>query len=200
MAYSESKSKNGKETSSDQELLVQLDEWIRADIEHPTWVSWRENALKCFRYKENDQWTKKELAELEERGQPPTINNQISVTINRLVGQFVKIKTRIGYRGRNQPQDQSVAEALTDTFLYIRQANALEFEEVEMADNGFTGGFGVLETYVEFDDIGQPEIKVRSEDPFSIFPDGWSRRYDWNEDATRISRAKWMDAKDAQAM
>ena len=199
MAYSESKSKNGKETSTDRELLVQLDEWIRADIEHPTWVSWRENALKCFRYKENDQWTKEELKELATRGQPPTVNNQISVTINRLVGQFVKIKTRIGYRGRNQPQDQSVAEALTDTFLYIRQANALEFEEVEMADNGFTGGFGVLETYVEFDDIGQPEIKVRSEDPFSIFPDGWSRRYDWNEDATRISRAKWMDVKDAQA-
>ena len=199
MAYSESKSKNGKETSSDQELLVQLDEWIRADIEHPTWVSWRENALKCFRYKENDQWTKEELKELATRGQPPTVNNQISVTINRLVGQFVKIKTRIGYRGRNQPQDQSVAEALTDTFLYIRQANALEFEEVEMADNGFTGGFGVLETYVEFDDIGQPEIKIRSEDPFSIFPDGWSRRYDWNEDAQRVSRAKWMDVKDAQA-
>lgn len=200
MAYSESKSKNGKETLSDRELLVQLDEWIRTDLDHPTWVSWRENALKCFQYKENDQWTKEELAGLEKRGQPPTVNNQISVTINRLVGQFVKIKTRIGYRGRNYPHDEAVAEALTDTFLYIRQANGLEFEEVEMADNGFTGGFGVLETYVEFDNAGLPEIKVRSEDPFTIFPDAWSRRYDWNQDAQRVSRAKWMDVGDAQKM
>lgn len=200
MAYSESKSKNGKEAQSERELLVELDEWVRADIEHPTWVSWRENALKCFQYEENDQWTKIELAELEKRGQPPTVNNQISVTINRLVGQFVKIKTRVGYRGRNAPEDQELADALTDTLLYIRQSNSLEFEEVEMAHNGFTGGFGCLETYVEFDDVGQPEIRVRSEDPFTIFPDSWSRRYDWNQDATRISRAKWMDAKDAQAM
>lgn len=203
MAYSNSKSKNGNENLKgknleDRELLVELDQWIRTDLDHPTWVSWRDNAVKCFKYKENDQWTTEELAELAKRGQPPTVNNQISVTINRLVGQFVKIKTRIGYRGRNYPNDEAVAEALTDTFLYIRQANSLEFEEVEMADNGFTGGFGVLETYVEFDNAGLPEIKIRSEDPFCIFPDAWSRRYDWNQDAQRVSRAKWMDVKDAQ--
>jgi hypothetical protein len=36
----------------------------------------------------------------------------------------------------------------------------------------------------------QPEIKITSEDPFDIFPDPYSRRYDWNEDAKFVCRVK----------
>ena len=184
----------------DQDTLALLDRHFSAAIDHPTWVSWRKNAETCFKYKEGDQWTSSEKAELEKRGQPETVNNQISVTVNRMVGQFVKQKSRIGYRGRNTPQDDPVANTLSDLFLFIRQNNALEFEEREMAEDGFTGGFGVLETYIDFNDMLEPEIKIRAESPFNLFPDPYSRRYDWNEDASYILRAKWLDLDEAKAL
>lgn len=194
MAYSDPKNLSTKDRT---ELLTKLDNYFRSALDHPTWVSWRKNALKCFQYKEGDQWTKEELAILKERKQPPTVNNQISVTIERMVGQFVKQKVRIAYRGRNDPQDKPVAEALSDTLLFIRQNNSLEFEEREMADDGFTAGFGVLETEVTFDDTFQPQIIICHRNPFEIYPDPYSRRYDWNEDANFICDAKWTDLDEA---
>ena len=46
----------------------------------------------------------------------------------------------------------------------------------------------------------EPEIKVRAESPFNVFPDPFSRRYDWNEDASYILRAKWLDLDEAKAL
>jgi hypothetical protein len=198
LAYSNS---NGSKSLEDkQKILEKVNDHFEAALDHPTWVNWRENAIKCFKYKEGDQWTSAEKTELENRHQPATVNNQVNVTINRMVGQFVKQKTRIAFRGRNSPEDDPTAQVLSDLFLYIRQNNALEFEERDLAEDGFTGGFGCLEAYVSFDDLLQPEIKMREEDPFNIFPDPNSRRYDWNEDATFICRAKWVDLDEAQEL
>ena len=185
--------------TKEKKLLEDFDKKFRAAVDHPTWVAWRKNAIECFKYKEGDQWTPDELKELKTRGQPPTVNNQISVTVERMVGQFVKQKTRIAYRGRN-PQDEPLAASLSDTLLFVRQNNQLEFEERDMADDGFTSGFGALETYPSFDDTYQPEIKIRFVSPFELFPDPFSRRYDWNEDATYICRAKWVSLEEAVAL
>ena len=108
------------QNKSDSEVVHKLDEMFVSAIDHPTWVSWRENAVKCFKYKEGDQWTSKEKAVLAARNQPDTVNNQVKVTVDRLVGQFVTQRTRTGYRGRN-PQDQSGADSLNDIFLFIKQ-------------------------------------------------------------------------------
>ncbi|HXV84422.1 MAG TPA: hypothetical protein VEG60_31625 [Candidatus Binatia bacterium] len=78
--------------------------------------------------------------------------------------------------------------------LFIRQINGLEFEERDQVDEGFTGGFGVLECGVTWDYTFQPEIKITNEDPFDIFPDPYSRRYGWNEDAKFVCRVKSLRA------
>jgi len=183
---------------ADKKLLEKLDKWFRYAVDHPSWKLAKEKMIKCFQYREGDQWTPKELAELDDRRQPPTVNNQIAVTINKLIGDLTDRKSRTGFKGRNEPVDAEVANTLTDIFLYIRQANQLEFEEVEMADDGFTSGFGVMEVYVTFDDLYHPEIKVRQEDSLIVFPDPDSRRYDWNDDARFIFRAKWFDADELE--
>lgn len=188
-----------KTTKADKETLVKLDNYFSAALDHPTWKNWRTNSEKCHKYKEGEQWTSKETAELDDRGQPVTVNNQIKITIDRMVGQFVKQRTRIGYRGRN-PQDEPIANTLSDLLLFIKQQNNLEFEERDMAEDGFTGGFGVLEVYTTFNDLLQPEIKIRAEDCFNVFPDPHSKRYDWNEDANFICRAKWLDLDEAKEL
>jgi len=182
----------------DKKLLEKLDKWFKYSVDHPSWKRAKENMLKCFQYREGDQWTPSELATMDDRSQPPTVNNQIAVTINKLIGDLTDRKARTGFKGRNEPADAEIAAALTDIFLYIRQSNDLEFEEVDMADDGFTSGFGVMEVYVTFDDLFQPTIKVRQEDSLIVFPDPDSRRYDWNDDARFIFRAKWFDADELE--
>jgi len=187
-------------TKSKRDILVKLDEFFTSALDHPTWVDWRKHAEQTYAYKEGDQWTAAEKEALKERNQPATVNNQVNVTINRLVGQFVKQRTRIGYRGRNGEVDDPVANTLSDTYLFIKQNNALEFEERDVADDGFTSGFGCFHTDVTFDDLFNPEIRVRHVDPLDIYPDPYSRRYDWNQDAKFICWAKWVDPDEAKEL
>jgi hypothetical protein len=178
---------------TDSEVLDKCQKWWEYAVSHPSWIEAKQLHLKCFQYREGEQYTAKEKATLEERGQPDTVNNKVAVTINKLMGDFVERKYRIGWRGRNEAADAPLAKLLTDIFRYIRTSNALQFEETDLADDGFTCGFGVMEVFVEFDDLNQPEIKVRSEDSLCVFPDPDWRRYDWNQDARFVARARWFD-------
>jgi hypothetical protein len=201
MAYEDTStdvaSKSSDSISDDGKLYKKLNDFWTYSLDHPTWIDYRKDAVKCNEYNEGKQWTDEELQTLEDRHQPPTVSNLVSVTVNKLVGELVDQRVRIGFRGRNAEPDGASAQLLSDLFLHIRQANDLEFEEREMAKDGFVSGFGVIEAYPTFDDLYQPEIKVRSEDSLSVFPDPDGRRYDWNEDCKFVSRARWMDAEEA---
>lgn len=183
-----------------EEILKKLEGFWESALNHPTAVSRIANAIKCIKYKEGDQWTAEELKTLEERKQPATVNNQISVTVNHMLGQFIKVKTRTKLRGRNSPNDDNVASVLSSALLYIRQNNDEEFEEREVAEDAFTTGFGCFEVDVTFDDLANPEIRVRHVDGLEIAPDPYSRRYDWNEDARFICRHKWVNVEIAEEM
>jgi len=194
--YKEFTSENDLSDTEQFALVTKLDKMFSYALNHQSWIKGREKMVKCFEYREGDQWTAAELAELEERGQPDTVNNQIAVVVNKLVGDVVNQRVRIGYRGRNQKIDEEEANLLSDIFLFIRQSNSLEFEERDMADDGFTCGMGVLDVDVTFDDLAQPFIKIRHEDPLVIFPDPDARTYDWNEDGKFVARANWQKLED----
>ena len=196
-SYKEFSAEKDLSVEEQSKLVTKLDNMFTYAADHPNWIRGRNNMIKCFQYREGEQWTAEELKELEDRHQPDTVNNQIAVVVNKLVGDLVSQRFRVGYVGRNAPVDEEVAKLLSDIFLYVRQSNDLEFEERDMAEDGFTCGFGVLDVYVTFDDLMQPEIKVRHEDPLIVFPDPDSRRYDWNEDARFVARARWWDIDEA---
>ena len=178
-------------------LVDKLDKMFSYAADNPSWIRGRNSMIKCFQYREGEQWTAEEKAELEKRHQPDTVNNQISVVVNRLVGDLVNQKFRVGFVGRNQEPDEKLGNVLSNLLMHIRQSNDLEFEERDMAEDGFTCGMGVLDMSISFDDMDQPEIKVRNEDPLIVFPDPDSRRYDWNEDARFVARAKWWSIDEA---
>ena len=185
--------KKKSDAASDQEILKKLQKYADYAFDHKPWIDAKERMITCHQYREGDQWTPEELKVLKERGQPIIVNNQVAFTVNKLVGDVVSNKFRIGYKPRVGNVDEEVAELFSDLNLYIRQRNQLEFEEIEMADDGFCGGFGAMEVYVEFDDLNQPEIIVCKEDSLCVFPDPDHRSYDWNKDAKFIIRAKWFD-------
>lgn len=188
-------------SSKEDTLVKKLEDLFQSAVSHPSWKEWRsEIAPKCFAYREGNQWTKAERATLKKRHQPEITNNQVSVTINRLIGQFVKQKVRIKWQGRNPKNDDLGAAALSDIMLFIRQVNGLEFEERDQVEDGFTSGFGVLECGVTWNDAYEPEITVTNEDCLDVFPDPTSRRYDWNEDANFICRVKLTHLDEAKEL
>lgn len=190
-----------RSTKEERTTLQKVEDYFTSVIDDPSHVEWRDEiALPCFKYKEGDQWPDSEKAELKRRNQPETVNNQVNVTINRLVGQFVKSRTKTQFKPRNANVDQGIADVLNDLYLYIAQSNELEFEERDMLEEGVTSGVGWLEIFVEHDEAFQPEIKIRAVDNFEVFLDPTSRRYDPNDDATFICRAKWMDTEEAARM
>lgn len=194
--YAEFTSEKDLSDDEQQKLVTKLDKLFSYSLNHPTWKVGRDRMIKCFKYREGEQWTPDEIKELQDRHQPDTVNNQIAVVVNKLVGDVVNQRVRIGYRGRVTKVDQEEADLLSDIFLHIRQSNDLEFEERDMADDGFTAGMGALNVDVTFDDLAQPEIKVRHEDPLIVFPDPDGRTYDWNEDGKFICRANWWKTDD----
>jgi hypothetical protein len=83
--------------------------------------------------------------------------------------------------------DVQTADTASDLFRWVDQTNGAEFEETDQIKDGFIGGFGVLEACSYTTPSGEPTVTLRDENPFYIFPDPHSRRYDWNEDAKFVA-------------
>lgn len=181
------------------EVLTKLNNFFHTSLNHTTTKTWLVNAQKDFEFREGLQWTSTEKIELKDRGQPDIVENEILPIINRLIGQYKQMKTKIVFRGRNMMQDEPTANLLSDLMLYVQQNAAYEYEEEATFDDGVTSGLGVLEIKVEFDDMMQPSIVIKAEDCLGVFPDPYSKRYDWS-DANWVCRTKWVTPSDAKSL
>lgn len=185
---------------NDREIVTRLEQMFLSSVYSPIWKSWRTNAEQDFQFYEGDQWTALERAILEERGQPIVKENLLKPKIERLLGQFQRQHSTIKFLGRNAPVDEPLADGMSDMLRWVDQTNGAEFEEGDQVKDGFIGGFGVMEYSATLDEAGRMIPRLRAENPFYIFPDPHTRRYDWNEDAKFIARSKWMDLDDAIAL
>ena len=184
---------------ADNEILEKLNGYFQTSLDHPTTLDWLTNAQKDFEFREGKQWSSEEKTQLSSRGQPDIIENQILPRINRLIGQYKQMKTRLVFKGRNLPNDEPVAQLLSDLMLYIQQNCSYEHEEEAMFDDGVVSGLGILEIFVEFDDMYRPSIIIKHEDSLNFLTDPYSRRYDW-DDANWVIRWKWVTPGDADSI
>lgn len=187
-----------RETES--ETVSRLERMFVSSLLSPVWKDWRSHADQDYQFYEGDQWSALERSMLEERGQPVVTENLIKPKIERLLGQFQRQHSTVSVLGRNAGVDELSAGSMAEVFRWVDQTNGAEFEESDQVKDGYIGGFGVLEIYSETDQAGHPKICIRNENPFYIFPDPHSRRYDWNEDAKFVARSKWLDLEDAIAL
>lgn len=187
-------------TRQEKELLTKLDKNFQSALQHPTWQNFAKHAKIDFEFRENKQWTGEEEKELEKRGQAATTENEINVVVKRLNGAHKRQKTRIMFRGRNVGPDESAANVLSDLALHAQQNSGYEFEEGDMFDDGNVSGFGVMECKIIMGDDLEPTIKLEAEDVLNVFPDPNTKKYNWNQDANHISRAKWTSLEEAQEL
>jgi hypothetical protein len=183
-------------TESDTAVITRLHQYFLTAIDHPVWRDWRANAAKDYQFREGSHWTPAELSELAERGQPPTVQNEVKPIIDRVHGQFLMTRQTTTFIGRNSPVDDPQANLQADLLRYTDQKSGYEFAESAVSLDGLTGGFGVMECGWQYDNDGYKCIYQRAENPFHMFPDPFSIEFDWS-DAKYIQRAKWMDVEDA---
>lgn len=183
----------------DGQVITRLHSYFLTAIDHPVWNAWREHASRDYAFREGDHWTPAELKELNERGQPPTVRNEVKPIIDRVHGQFLATRQTTTFVGRNTPQDDPVAELQADLLKFTDHKSGYEFAESNVTLDGLTGGMGVIECGWEFDHVGYKCIYQREENPFHLFPDPFSVRNDLS-DAKCVQRAKWLDVEDAMAL
>lgn len=185
---------------SNAEQVTGLVKLMHEASNHPVRRQWFTDAQKAYKFFQGDMWTPAELTVLESRKQAPVVLNFIQADYERFEGQYKRQRIVTAFAGRNAPVDDELAGALDNVLRFIDQDNEYVFDETDVVKDGWVCGFGVMENGVERSPLGGYRIFTRWEDPFSVFPDPFCRRYDWNDSrggARYINRSKWMHIDDA---
>jgi hypothetical protein len=154
----------------------------------------RHNSLKAIDYYDSDQFTRAELAKLEERGQPAIVINRIKPAINGMIGVTEKGASNPRAWPRN-PGDADSADAATDILRYICDFNRFKRLKQDCFKDLLVPG--TMAALVGVDGDRQVTItQVRWEE---FFFDARARRADF-KDARYLGIAKWMYADDVGAL
>lgn len=180
----------------DDEVRVRLQRFVIEAVSAPIRQQYEAEASINYQCTENDFYTGEELAELAERGQPPTRRNEVAPILERIAGQFIQTRQSATFLGRNTPADDSTGAMAQDYIRHSDQHNQFEFEEQDLAWDGLVGGVGWLKSYIKKNEMGEQYVCTRTRNPFHIFLDPYSTRYNPNEDAKFIVEGAFMDVED----
>lgn len=142
-------------------------------------------------YYHGSQWTDEELAELRRRGQPPIVNNRISLKIDGIVGVVDRLRMDPKATARTQAYAAG-AEIGTAALREVLDKNRWEALRQEVSQDLAIVGVGGTERDVEMDSDGQPNTVLRRVDPETWWYDPRSVRADFS-DARFYGVYKWLD-------
>lgn len=144
-------------------------------------------------YYDSMQWLPEEEAELKARGQSPTVYNEVKPTIDWLIG--VERRTRTDFNiisaHDDSPEADLDAKSKTKLLKYIAEANQLEFERSNAADDAFKAGLGWIEVGINPDPEDEP-IYVRAESWRNMLYDSLGPRRDLT-DSRYLFRFRMVD-------
>lgn len=184
----------------DREVIQRLQRFIIEATTHPNRLKYEAAASLCYTCIENDFYTPEELAEFADRGQPPTKRNEIYPILNQIAGQFIQTRQAATFLGRNTPGDDDIAAIARDYQRWDDQQNNFEFEEQDYSWDGLVGGVGWLKGSVVINELGQKTTKFRAVNPFYVYKDPLSTRYNPNDDAKYIIEGSFLDIEDCIAL
>lgn len=166
----------------------------------------RQVSERCRDYFDNKQWTDEEVAELQRRGQAPTVDNVIAGKVNWLIGQEMNSRTDPKAFPR-EPRHQQGAEAATDAIRYV--CDNQDWPQIRTAvwENMLIEGFGGCEVVHRVKKASlrnasamtPPDVEiVLNHYPWDrLFYDPHSRRDDFS-DAEYLGAVIWSDEKKLQ--
>jgi len=179
--------------NQDWELIRRLSlRWMRAASPHNRWAK---KGKLCTDFLEGNQWSEEAKAELAAMKRSALTINKMN-TLYRLV---------IGYQTSNRmdvnfmpTSDSRSSEDISKVLNAMFQAEAgrmdLKWTDSEVFSDGLITGRGWWDARLCFTDNDFGEIKIKSEDPFSIYVDPDCCTYDMNEDdggAAYLQKSYW---------
>jgi hypothetical protein len=176
----------------------------RADVENfmyelITQPAWRREADKCADYYDGNQLTEDLREKLQERGQPPLIDNLIKPTVDTVLG--MEARTRTDWRVRPEDDEQcedNLAEALSIKLKIAEQESRADRAISDAYAALVKAGLGWVEVARESDPFKCP-YRVRYIHRRELFWDWRSEQPDLS-DARYLIRRRWLDLDHAVAM
>ncbi len=161
--------------------------------------AWRREADKCADYYDSNQLSSETKKTLEDRGQPPLIDNLIKPTIDTVLG--IEARTRADWRVRPEEDGQceeDLAEALSLKLKHAEQESRADRANSDAYAAQIKAGLGWVEVSRESDPFKCP-YRVKYIHRREIFWDWRSEQPDLS-DARYLIRRRWLDLDHAIAM
>lgn len=151
-------------------------------------------------YYDNKQWSAKELAILEKRGQPAITDNRIKDKVDYTLGLERKLRTDPKAQPRT-PEDDTAADAATSALRYVAECNHFPQTKSRVFANMAIEGFGGAEVIVDnatYAKTQNKKVLIRYIRWDRLYYDGHSLSEDFT-DSRYNGIIKWMDLDEAKA-
>lgn len=166
-----------------------FDRWLKAAQRYE--ADWRKANQQAFEYYDGEQWTEDEKAEIESRGQQPTVINTIQPTVDMVRSLEVERRIDIQVSGREGSDDKK-ATLLTALLKHVFDTSNFEYYHSESFREAVIGGRGWIELAIKADELGKDVIAINYIPWEDIYIDPHSRKPDAS-DARYIIKIKWVD-------
>ncbi len=144
-------------------------------------------------YLDGKQLSSEEIAELENRGQPVVVMNQIRRKINLMLG--LELQRRTDPKGfAVQPSDQGGADAMTDALRFVVDNTNFDAIRSNVFENMLVEGFAGAEV-IHAVRRGKIEVAINFYPWDRLFFDPHSRKRDFS-DARYVGAVVWKDAEE----
>lgn len=174
---------------TDDELLKQAKDWLQAAKDASK--DWRDDARECYAFRDGQQYSTEELADLEEQLRPAIAFNRIQPMVAAVVGQQINNRMEVRYLPREQG-DVEPSEILTGAAAWADDECDAEDELTEVFTDLVTGGMGWSETYISYDEDIDGKIHTAERfDPMEAFWDHTAKRQNL-KDAKWLGRGRWI--------
>jgi hypothetical protein len=138
----------------------------------------RARMAKCESYYDSEQWTHDDAETLRERGQDPTVYNEIKPTIDWLIGTERRARVDFVVMAEEEGDDADDDAALkTKVLKYLDDTNTAAFERSRAAEDAFKAGIGWIEVGASKDPAGPP-VFVGFESWRNVLWDSQAQRLD----------------------
>ena len=200
MAKAKKKAANGNQASAlpqsvapvQDDDLTMLVQYVNQSDDATVWT--REMAEKCRRYYDSEQWTRDEIAKLDQQKQAATVINRIKPKMDGLMGMEKANRTTVKTFART-PKHDKASTAATEAVRFVLQDNFYHQIRSEAWENALIEGTCGVEVIVE--PKGEDNrITINHLMWDRLVYDPHSRRKDLS-DARYLGQVVWMDFDDA---
>lgn len=153
--------------SDETELIARLKKW--EDESRRRHSQWKKDARKWYDLVAGEQWSQEDKAQLIDEMRAPITFNRVGPMVDAVAGAEVLNRQAVVYYGR-EVGDAQVSEVLTGAADWVRDNCDAEDSESDAFSDLIICGMGWTETYLDYEDSPEGDIKVPRLDPLEM---GW---------------------------